>query len=87
MPLRDANGAATGWLGNDTGIHDLRTAEEALLRLNEELERRVTERAADRDRMWRLSADIMLVSPPAARRRYAGNHSGRIGVPVRACRR
>jgi len=39
-----------------------RTAEEALRELNATLERRVAERTADRDRMWRLSTDIMLVA-------------------------
>ncbi|WP_119679400.1 hybrid sensor histidine kinase/response regulator [Indioceanicola profundi] len=37
-------------------------AEEALRELNATLERRVEERTADRDRMWRLSTDIMLVT-------------------------
>ncbi|WP_018259909.1 GAF domain-containing hybrid sensor histidine kinase/response regulator [Methylobacterium sp. WSM2598] len=37
-------------------------AEEALRRLNETLETQVAERTADRDRMWRLSTDVMLVA-------------------------
>ena len=37
-------------------------AEAALLSLNQTLERRVAERTADRDRMWRLSTDIMMVA-------------------------
>lgn len=39
-----------------------RQAEEALRLLNRTLEQRVAERTADRDRMWRLSTDIMLVA-------------------------
>ncbi|WP_313606641.1 PAS domain-containing protein [Rhizobium sp.] len=39
-----------------------RKAEIALQEMNETLERRVAERTADRDRMWRLSTDIMLVA-------------------------
>lgn len=39
-----------------------RKAECALQEMNETLERRVAERTADRDRMWRLSTDIMLVA-------------------------
>lgn len=39
-----------------------RKAEQALLDVNDTLERRVAERTADRDRMWRLSTDIMLVA-------------------------
>jgi PAS domain S-box-containing protein len=37
-------------------------AEQALRALNETLEAQVAERTADRDRMWRLSTDIMLVA-------------------------
>ena len=45
-------------------VNERRTAEEALIKLNQTLERRVTERTADRDRMWRLSSDLMLVAKP-----------------------
>lgn len=37
-------------------------AESALRELNESLEAQVAERTADRDRMWRLSTDVMLVA-------------------------
>ncbi|WP_449125449.1 PAS domain S-box protein [Pseudomonas viridiflava] len=40
----------------------LRDAEEALKALNESLEQRVVERTRDRDRIWRLSTDLMLVA-------------------------
>ncbi len=40
----------------------LRESEEAMRRLNETLEAQVTERTADRDRMWRLTTDMMLVA-------------------------
>ncbi|HEV2568755.1 PAS domain S-box protein [Sphingomonas sp.] len=40
----------------------LRASEERLRELNGNLEAQVAERTADRDRMWRLSTDIMLVA-------------------------
>jgi PAS domain S-box-containing protein len=43
-------------------VNERRAAEDALLKLNQTLERRVAERTADRDRIWRLSTDIMLVA-------------------------
>lgn len=45
-------------------VDERRAAEAALRGLNETLERRVSERTADRDRMWRLSSDVMLVARP-----------------------
>jgi PAS domain S-box-containing protein len=39
-----------------------KAAEDRLRELNETLERQVSERTADRDRMWRLSTDIMIVA-------------------------
>jgi len=43
-------------------VNERRAAEEALVSLNQTLERRVAERTADRDRMWRLSTDVMFVA-------------------------
>ncbi|BDA85543.1 hypothetical protein Sa4125_30850 [Aureimonas sp. SA4125] len=40
----------------------LRASEARLRELNETLENQVAERTADRDRMWRLSTDLMLVA-------------------------
>ncbi|WP_163278001.1 hypothetical protein, partial [Klebsiella aerogenes] len=48
--------------GTCTDIQDIVEARDVLARSREELEGLVTERTADRDRMWRLSTDIMLVA-------------------------
>ncbi|ONF95322.1 PAS domain S-box protein [Sphingomonas jeddahensis] len=61
-PLQQQDGMISGWLGSDVDIDDQKTAEQALAKLNETLEERVTARTADRDRMWRLSTDVMLVA-------------------------
>jgi PAS domain S-box-containing protein len=45
-------------------VNERRAVEARLRDLNESLERRVAERTADRDRMWRLSNDLMLVARP-----------------------
>ncbi|WP_452029161.1 PAS domain S-box protein [Azospirillum palustre] len=58
----DADGGGVRVLGACYDITDRRCAEDALRALNATLEQRVAERTADRDRMWRLSTDIMLVA-------------------------
>jgi len=76
QPVRDGRGRIARWFGTCTDIHDLKVTEEERARavaelresetrlreLNETLERRVAERTADRDRMWRLTTDVMLVA-------------------------
>ena len=62
LPMRDGAGRITRWFGTCTDIQDIIEAQEVLARSREELERLVSERTADRDRMWRLSTDIMLVA-------------------------
>jgi PAS domain S-box-containing protein len=65
--MRDDDGRKR-YLGVSYDVTDRKRAELALQALNETLEAEVTERTAQRDRMWRLSAEIMLV----------GDFSGRI---------
>jgi len=43
-------------------VNERHRAEQALRQLNQILEKSVAERTADRDRMWQLSSDVMLVA-------------------------
>src|SRR6185295_2076456 len=43
-------------------ITERKAGERALLQINRSLETAVAERTADRDRMWRLSSDLMLIA-------------------------
>jgi PAS domain S-box-containing protein len=61
LPSQPDDGS-TRWIGTNTDIHDQKTAQAELSRLNASLEGRVAERTRDRDRMWRLSTDILLVA-------------------------
>jgi len=46
-PLKDAQGGIVQWFGTNTDVTALKTAEDALLRLNEELEVRVAQRTQE----------------------------------------
>jgi PAS domain S-box-containing protein len=61
LPTRDESGAISLWAGVCTDIQAIVAAREALARSRENLETQVAERTADRNRMWRLSTDLMLV--------------------------
>jgi PAS domain S-box-containing protein len=67
LPLLREDGSVENWIGTNTDIEEQRAAAEALSRLNTSLETEVEQRTADRDRMWRLSTDIMLVADFSAR--------------------
>jgi PAS domain S-box-containing protein len=62
LPIRDNAGHILRWIGTNTDIEDQKSAARALERLNQALEQQVAESIADRDRMWRLSTDVMLVA-------------------------
>lgn len=61
-PIRDPEGEITGAVVAALDVDEKRQAEEALTKLNEELETEIQRRTAERDRMWRLSTDLMLVA-------------------------
>ena len=62
LPIRDDDGTLVRWVGTYTDIEDQKSAARALERLNQTLEQQVAQSTADRDRMWQLSTDIMLVA-------------------------
>ena len=62
VPIQSDEGRILRWIGTNTEIEELRATREQLQALNQTLEQRVAERTADRDRMWRLSTDVMLVA-------------------------
>ncbi|MDN4054011.1 PAS domain S-box protein [Massilia sp. YIM B02763] len=62
VPLRGEDGGTLRWVGTHTDIEDHKVATERLATLNADLEARVARRTAERDRMWKLSRDVMLVA-------------------------
>jgi len=62
QPIRGNTGEMLGIFVNGADITDRVEAEDALQRLNADLEHEVEIRTRDRDRIWRLSTDIMLVA-------------------------
>ncbi|WP_348532457.1 PAS domain S-box protein [Rhizobium sp. 18065] len=62
VPIRDGEGRIFRWIGTNTDVDELRATREALADLTNDLASQVEDRTADRDRMWRLSTEIMLVA-------------------------
>ncbi|MFD1787552.1 PAS domain S-box protein [Sphingomonas floccifaciens] len=61
-PFRDERtGEIVRWFGASVDIQDRKAAEQALLDLNDTLERRVEAAIADRDRTWNNARDLLLV--------------------------
>jgi PAS domain S-box-containing protein len=61
LPVRDTDGAILRWIGANTDIQEQKSATQALATLNATLEQRVTEQAAERDRLWQTSQDLLAV--------------------------
>lgn len=62
VPLRATDSTITAWIGTNTDIEVQKNSELRLEKLNANLEQMVSARTAERDRMWRLSTDVMLVA-------------------------
>jgi len=61
VPLRAESGMVEGWIGTNTDIEEQKTTAQRYAALNDDLQGQVALRTAERDRMWRLSKDILLV--------------------------
>jgi PAS domain S-box-containing protein len=62
LPVRDARGAITHWIGTSADVHQRKLTMAKLARLNDSLEEEVASRTAERDRIWHLSSEMMLVA-------------------------
>jgi len=62
VPMRDQDGQVIRWIGSNTDIEEQKSTAQAVLTLNATLEEQISTRTAERDRIWRLSKDIMLVA-------------------------
>jgi PAS domain S-box-containing protein len=61
LPIHDAQGNISRWIGTNTDIDDERRTSFELTLLNSTLEQRVAKEAAERDRLWQTSQDLLVV--------------------------
>lgn len=62
LPIASDEQQVLSWIGTNTDIEDQKVNALKLEQLNATLAEQVSDRTAERDRMWRLSNEIMLVS-------------------------
>ena len=62
LPVKNAAGAVQRWVGTNTDIEDQKLASVLLANMNDMLSHEIRRRTAERDRMWVLSTDLMLVA-------------------------
>jgi PAS domain S-box-containing protein len=62
MPIRNEAGDVVGWFGTNTDVTRQIEAEKALRSLNQGLEYRVAEQTKERDRIWNVSQDLLVVA-------------------------
>jgi PAS domain S-box-containing protein len=62
VPVRDEKGEIVRWIGTNTDVHDQKNTEAELARLNATLAERVREKTRERDRIWNVSRDLLLVA-------------------------
>ncbi len=61
VAIRGHDGEVARWIGTNTDIEDQKATAAALAQLNASLETRVAEQAAERDRLWQTSQDLITV--------------------------
>lgn len=62
VPARDELGNVIRWIGSNTDVHDQKLIAGELARLNATLAERVEEKTRERDRIWNVSQDLLLVA-------------------------
>jgi PAS domain S-box-containing protein len=62
VPIRNEAGDVVRWLGTNTDVTRQVEAEQALRKLNETLEQRVEAQARERDRIWNVAEDLLVVA-------------------------
>jgi PAS domain S-box-containing protein len=62
VPIRDDSGNVIRWFGTKTDVTLQIEAEKALRSLNETLEERIEAQARERDRIWNVSRDLLVVA-------------------------
>jgi PAS domain S-box-containing protein len=62
VPARDEDGRITRWIGTNTDVHDQKRIAGKLAELNATLAERVEEKTRERDRIWNVSQDLLLVT-------------------------
>ena len=67
LPIRDEHGAIVRWFGTNTDVTEQVQAERALRELNETLEQRVEAQARERNRIWNVSHELLLVADAQGR--------------------
>jgi PAS domain S-box-containing protein len=62
VPARDEHGGIIRWIGTNTDIHDQKLIAGELAELNATLAQRVEEKTRERDRIWNVSQDLLVVA-------------------------
>jgi PAS domain S-box-containing protein len=62
VPARDPRGRIVRWIGTNTDVHDQKLIADELAELNATLAQRVEEKTRERDRIWNVSQDLLVVA-------------------------